>query len=166
MIMDWSPLLAAHVVAALYVLVLGPLNIFRRRRDRTHRIIGYIWVSAMYFVCVSSFWIVTDGHFSWLHGLSAFTIITVTLGLVSAIRRNIVAHRANMIGSYIGIAIAFVFASTAPGRAIPLLLADAPATAVVVAALVLLTAVGLYLAVRPRTQAVSTKTVQSGKAPV
>ena len=164
--MDWSPLIAAHVVAALYVLVLGPLNIFRRRRDRTHRIIGYTWVSAMYFVCVSSFGIVTDGHFSWLHGLSAFTIITVTLGLVSAIRRNIVAHRANMIGSYIGIAIAFVFAATAPGRAIPLLVADDPGTAVVVAALVLLTVGGLYLAVRPRTVAAPVKVVHTGKASV
>lgn len=148
--MDWSPLLVAHVIAALYVVVLGPLNIFRQRRDRAHRIIGYTWVTAMYFVCVSSFWIVTDGHYSWLHGLSAFTIITVTLGLVSAIRRNIVAHRANMVGSYIGIAIAFVFAATAPGRAIPLLLADDPATAVVVVVLVLLTAGALYLSVRPQ----------------
>lgn len=151
--MDWSPLITTHVIAALYVLVLGPINIFRRRRDRTHRFIGYTWVAAMYFVCISSFWIVTDGRFSWLHGLSAFTLITVTLGLVSAIRRNIVAHRANMIGSYIGIAVAFIFASTAPGRAIPRLLADDPATAVVVTALVLLTAGGLYLAVRPRPKA-------------
>ena len=151
--MDWSPLITAHVIAALYVLVLGPINIFRRRRDRTHRIIGYTWVAAMYFVCISSFWIVSDGRFSWLHGLSAFTIVTVTLGLVSAIRHNIVAHRANMIGSYIGIAVAFVFAATVPGRAIPLLLADDPATAVVVAALILLTAGALYLAVRPRSKA-------------
>lgn len=158
--MDWNPLIAAHVIAALYVLVLGPLNIFRRRRDRTHRIIGYTWVLAMYFVCISSFWIVSDGTFSWLHGLSAFTIITVTLGLVSAVRRNIIAHRANMIGSYIGIAIAFAFALTAPGRAIPHLLATDPATAVVIAVLVLLTAGGLYLAVRP-----GVRKITAGKVP-
>lgn len=152
-----SPLIAAHVIAALYVLVLGPLNIFRRRRDRTHRIIGYTWVLGIYFVCLSSFWIVSDGHFSWLHGLSAFTLVTVTLGLVSAIRRNIVAHRANMIGSYIGTAVAFVFAAVVPGRAIPHLLADDPATAVVVVILVLLTAGGLYLAVRPAARRVVPK---------
>ena len=164
--MDWNPLIGAHVIAALYVLVLGPINIFRRRRDRAHRIIGYTWVCAMYFVCVSSFWIVTDGQFSWLHGLSAFTIVTVTLGLVSAIRRNIVAHRANMVGSYIGIAIAFIFASTAPGRAIPELLAGDPATAVVVTALVLLTAGGFYLAVRPRSRPVPTISVETTRTPV
>lgn len=164
--MEWTPLIAAHVIAALYVLVLGPLNIFRRRRDRTHRVIGYTWVGAMYFVCFSSFWIISDGSFSWLHGLSAFTIITVTLGLVSAIRRNIVAHRANMIGSYIGIAVAFFFAATAPGRAIPQLMADDPATVVVVVVLVLLTAGGLYLAVRPRNRKLPSRIIPTSKAPV
>lgn len=159
--MDWNPLIASHVIAALYVLVLGPINIFRRRRDRTHRIIGYTWVLGMYFVCFSSFWIVSDGRFSWLHGLSAFTIVTVTLGLVSAIRRNIVAHRANMTGSYIGITIAFVFAVTAPGRAIPQLLATDPATAVVVGVLVLLTAGGLYLAVRPKPRRATARKVRA-----
>lgn len=162
--MDWSPLIAAHAIAALYVLVLGPLNILRRRRDRTHRIIGYTWVGSMYFVCISSFWIVPDGHFSWLHGLSAFTLISVTLGLISAIRRNIVAHRANMIGSYIGLAVAFAFAVTAPGRAIPRVLAEDPATAVVVSAIVLLTAGGLYVAVRPRRRKVEAARVRTGKA--
>jgi uncharacterized membrane protein len=164
--MDWTPLVAAHVIAALYVLVLGPLNIFRRRRDHAHRIIGYTWVAGMYFVCFSSFWIVTDGHFSWLHGLSAFTIITVTLGLVSAIRRNIVAHRANMIGSYIGTVTAFVFAAAVPGRAIPQLLADDPGTAVVVAVLVLLTAAGLYLAVRPAPRNIPAGSIRTSKTPV
>lgn len=164
--MDWSPLVAAHVIAALYALVLGPLNIFRRRRDRAHRIIGYTWVVAMYFVCASSFWIVSDGHFSWLHGLSAFTIITVTLGLISAIRRNIVAHRANMIGSYIGIAVAFAFAATAPGRAIPQLLADDPATAVVILVLIVLTAAALYLAVRPAPRTMPTKVIRTSGTPI
>lgn len=147
--MDWNLLLISHVVAALYVLALGPINIFRKRRDRTHRIIGYSWVSAMYFVCVSSFWIVTDGRYSWLHALSAFTILTVTLGLVNAIRRNIQAHRANMIGSYVGVVIAFGFAVGVPGRHIPMLLAADPGTAGLVVVLVLLSVAGLYVTIRP-----------------
>lgn len=134
----WTVLLSSHVVAALFALAIGPIQILRRRRDRVHRTMGYLWVAAMYYVCFSSFWIVTAGHFTWLHGLSAFTIITVTLGLVSAIRRNIKAHLGNMIGSYIGIAVAFVFAVAVPGRAIPRLLAEDPATALYVGALVML----------------------------
>ncbi|WP_411373874.1 DUF2306 domain-containing protein [Arthrobacter sp. MPF02] len=141
----WNVLLVSHVVAALYVLTIGPLQIFRRRRDRIHRTMGYLWVAAMYYVCFSSFGIVTAGRFTWLHGLSAFTILTVTLGLVSAVRRNIPAHRGNMIGSYLGIAIAFGFAVGIPGRSIPQLLAADPWTAVFVAVLVVLSVATVYL---------------------
>lgn len=146
----WDPLLASHAVAALYVLALGPVNILRRQRDRTHRIIGYTWVAAMYYVCISSFWIRADGGFTWLHGLSVFTIATVSLGVFSAIRRNTPAHIGNMVGSYLGTCVAFGFAVAAPGRRIPLLLAEDPATAFFVGALVLAGTAGLYLAVRRR----------------
>ncbi|WP_082497263.1 DUF2306 domain-containing protein [Arthrobacter sp. Leaf137] len=141
----WNVLLVSHVVAALYVLAIGPVQILRRRRDRIHRTMGYLWVATMYYVCASSFWIVSEGHFTWLHGLSAFTVLTVTLGLVSAIRRNIPAHRGNMVGSYLGIAIAFGFAVVVPGRSIPRLLSADPATAVFVVALVLLSVGAVYL---------------------
>lgn len=141
-------LLASHVIAALFVLAIGPAQIFRRRRDRIHRTMGYLWVAAMYYVCFSSFWIVSDGHFSWLHGLSAFTIVTVTLGLVSAIRGNIKSHLANMVGSYIGIAVAFIFAVSVPGRAIPRLLAEDAPTAVYVAGLVVLSVAVIFVSLR------------------
>jgi uncharacterized membrane protein len=144
----WNVLLASHVIAALFVLAIGPVQIFRRRRDRIHRTMGYLWVAAMYYVCFSSFWIVSDGHFSWLHGLSAFTIITVTLGLVSAIRGNIPSHLGNMIGSYIGIAVAFIFAVTIPGRAIPRLLAEDMPTALYVASLVVLSVAVIFVSLK------------------
>jgi uncharacterized membrane protein len=144
----WNALLVSHVIAALFVLAIGPFQILRRRRDRIHRTMGYLWVAAMYYVCFSSFWIVTAGHFTWLHGLSAFTIVTVTLGLVSAVRRNIRSHLGNMIGSYIGIAVAFVFAIAVPGRAIPQLLAEDPGTAAFVAGLVVLAVVVIFVSLK------------------
>ena len=141
----WNVLLVSHVVAALFVLAIGPMQILRRRRDRVHRTAGYLWVAAMYYVCFSSFGIVTEGHFSWLHGLSAFTIFTVTLGLISAMKRNIPAHRGNMIGSYVGIALAFGFAVGVPNRSIPQLLMSDPVTAIFVTVLVLLSVAAVYL---------------------
>jgi uncharacterized membrane protein len=144
----WNVLLVSHVIAALFVLATGPLQIFRRRRDRIHRSIGYLWVSAMYYVCFSSFWIVSEGHFSWLHGLSAFTIVTVTLGLVGAIRRDIRSHLGNMVGSYIGIGVAFVFAVTVPGRAIPELLATDPSSVAFVCGLVVLSALVIFVSLK------------------
>lgn len=144
----WNVLLASHVVAALLVLAIGPLQILRRRRDRIHRTMGYFWVAAMYYVCFSSFWILSDGHFSWLHGLSAFTIVTVTLGLLSAVRGNFTLHRGNMIGSYIGIAVAFIFAATVPGRAIPDLLATDPSSVAFVCGLVVLSTAVIFVSVK------------------
>jgi hypothetical protein len=109
---------------------------------------GYLWVAAMYYVCASSFWIVTEGHFTWLHGLSAFTLVTVTLGLISAIRGNIPAHLGNMVGSYVGIAVAFVFAVAVPGRAIPRLLADDAPTALYVAGVVVLSVAVIFASLK------------------
>lgn len=144
---SWNALLASHVIAALFVLAIGPLQILRRRRDRIHRSMGYVWVAAMYYVCVSSFWIVTEGHFTWLHGLSAFTLVTVTSDW-SAPSAAISGHLANMVGSYAGIAVAFVFAVAVPGRAIPRLLADDASTAVYVAALVVLSVAVIFASLK------------------
>ena len=144
----WNVLLVSHVIAALFVLAIGPFQILRRRRDRIHRTMGYLWVAAMYYVCFSSFWIVSSGHFSWLHGLSAFTIVTVTLGLVSAVRRNIRSHMGNMIGSYVGIAVAFFFTVGVPGRAIPELLAEDPSSVAYVCGLVVLSTVVVFVSLK------------------
>lgn len=148
--MDWNLLIATHAVAALCALTIGPINILRRRRDRTHRMLGFTWAGAMYYVCISSFWIVSDGHFSWLHGLSAFTTVTVSLGILAAVRRNIRWHMMNMIGSYFGLVTAFVFATIVPSRNIPRLLASDPLTAWLVAAFVIGSVVSLYGVLRPK----------------
>ncbi|GAB3520081.1 DUF2306 domain-containing protein [Arthrobacter monumenti] len=144
----WTPLIAGHVIAASYVLVLGPFNIFRRKRDRIHKIIGFTWVTAIAVTCISSFWIMDEGHFTWLHGLSAFTLTTVTLGIISAARGNIPAHRGNMIGSYLGTLIAFIFAATAPGRRLPLLVSTEPATVAFAAILILATAAAFFFTLK------------------
>jgi uncharacterized membrane protein len=148
--MEWNALLVTHVVTALFALLIGPINLLRRRRDRTHRILGYTWAASMYYVCISSFWIRDEGHFSWLHGLSALTVVTVTLGILGAVRGNRQAHFMNMVGSYLGLLIAFFFAAAVPSRLIPRLLVDSPSTAWSGAAFVALSVSALYLTVRPR----------------
>jgi len=46
--------LTLHVCAALLALCLGPFALFRTRRDRWHKIAGYVWVLAMIVAAVSS----------------------------------------------------------------------------------------------------------------
>ncbi|MGG7442298.1 DUF2306 domain-containing protein [Zafaria sp. J156] len=141
-----QPVVYLHAVAAAYVLVLGPFQLLRRRRDRLHRAVGRSWVAAMAVVCVSSFWI---GHgFSWLHVLALWTLFSVGLGVFSILRGNVPAHRYNMLGSYLGTVAAFGFATAVPGRSIPELAAQYPATLGIGVAVVLATAAALVATFR------------------
>jgi uncharacterized membrane protein len=64
----------------------------------------------MYSTAFSSFWIqdLRPGSYSWIHGLSAFTIVTLSLGLWNARRGRMRAHAGSMIGTYMGLLWAFV----------------------------------------------------------
>lgn len=132
-----APLIAVHAVAASFVLTLGPVQLLRRRRDRAHRLIGRAWVGAMVLTCLTAFAIHPDGV-NWLHGLAAFTLLSVGAGVVAIRRGHVAAHRGTMTGSYIGTSIAFGFAAFLPDRAIARMAVSDP--------LDLALAVGLILA--------------------
>jgi hypothetical protein len=53
-----------------------------------------------------------------------------------------------MIGSYVGIAVAFIFAVTVPGRAIPDLLATDPSSVAFVCGLVVLSTAVIFVSVK------------------
>jgi uncharacterized membrane protein len=114
-------LITVHAVAAGYSLLVGAFQLLRHTKGGTlHRVIGRAWVVAMFVVIATSFGIRTlsDG-FSWLHGLSALTFVTVTAGVVAAVRHNIASHRAFMRGSYFGLLGAFIGVLAVPERRIP-----------------------------------------------
>lgn len=112
------PAIIVHAAAAFLVLLLGPVNIFRPRRDTLHRWLGRTWVLLMYVVCVSSFFFGLEHGFTALHGLSIFTTVSVTVGVWAIVKHNRRAHVFNMVGSYIGTLIAFGFAALVPNRLI------------------------------------------------
>ena len=119
---SWNVLVAVHAVAATFAMVFGAAQLLRRRKgDRPHRAIGWTWLACMYFTAFSSFWIqqLRPGSFSWIHGLSAFTIVTLSLGLWNARRGNVRAHAGNMIGTYAGLWGAFIGVVAVPSRLVP-----------------------------------------------
>jgi len=147
---QWTTLIIVHAVAASYSLLFGAFQLLRRRKGgRLHRVIGRVWVVAMYVVCFTSFGIQTlNGGFSWLHALSLLTIGTVSVGLWAAVTRRIPAHKNFMTGSYFGILGAFVGVVAVPSRRIPSMAAhDLPMLLLWVAALVL-TAVFTVVGIR------------------
>ncbi len=151
----WNLLIVTHVVAALTSVLLGGVQLARRKGDARHKHLGRVWVALMLWAAVSSFWIrhLRDGAFSWLHILSLVTLVTVTLGVLGIRRGDLQGHRGNMIGSWMGSAFAMGFALAVPDRMLPTFAVDEPlgaaaALATVAALVVVLVLVGDRLARR------------------
>lgn len=125
--MSVMPLLSApleiqiHATSAMLAIALGPVAIYRQRRDRIHKTVGYIWVVAMVSVAITSFWIHTFaviGPFSPLHGLALLALWSVYEGMRHAFAGRIAAHRAAMTSLYWnGLLVAGLF-NFLPGRTI------------------------------------------------
>lgn len=121
-----TTIIVIHALAASLVILFGPVNVLRRRKDARHRLIGRIYAAMMYFVCVSGMFIYTDGGFTIFHALAILNFSCVTIGILAIRRRNLRLHRGMMIGSWLGTAIAGAFAVLIPGRRIPTLAVTDP----------------------------------------
>ncbi|MDX6200306.1 MAG: hypothetical protein QOJ79_3457 [Actinomycetota bacterium] len=144
----WNLLIAAHAVGATLALLLGGYVVVRRPKgDRLHRRLGRIWVATMYWVALSSFGIkqLTPGHFSWIHALSAWTIVSLTVAIWAARTGRVRTHRQYVVGSYFGLVGAGVAAAAFPVRLVPQTLIHAPVLFFAVLANIALIAVGIVM---------------------
>lgn len=126
-------LIATHALAACSAWLLGAWQVFvSTKGDARHRLIGRVWVGLALYVAVSSFWMkeLRPGQFSLLHILSVVTIVSVALGIVAARRGNIRAHQGDMIGPWIGMTFAGIFAFAIPERDLPTFIVTDPVGAV------------------------------------
>ena len=154
--MSFAPLLSAppavqiHVAAALLALAIGPLAIFRRRRDRLHKIAGYTWVSAMGATALSGLAIESQvltlhGRWGAIHLLSVGALMSLAIGLRHVFAGRIRAHAETMRSLYwqaLGIA---GLLTLLPGRTMNRMLFDAPWLGIVAIGL---GAIGLILLAR------------------
>lgn len=94
----------AHLLTIMIALVLTPTMLLRRRGDRPHRVLGTIWVVAMLATALISFGVrqTNNGGFSFIHIISAWTVIQVPIIWWSARTHNIVRHRRSVRGMVIG----------------------------------------------------------------
>ena len=143
----WTFLIATHAAGATLALFLGGYLVLRRRKgDQRHRRLGRIWIATMYWVAGSSFGIqeLSPGHFSWIHGLSAWTIVSMTVAIWAARTHRVQLHRAWVVGTYFGLVGAGIAAVAFPVRLVPQtaihrptwLLAGLLASALITAALI------------------------------
>ncbi len=112
-----------HASSATLAILLGPVAIYRKRRDRLHKIAGYIWVLSMLTVALSglfipSFGLAIIGHMGPIHLFVALTLYSLWMGMRAIFRGNVTAHRAAFSGLYWqGLLVAGLF-NFLPGRMI------------------------------------------------
>jgi uncharacterized membrane protein len=132
---SWTLLIAAHAAGATLAVVLGAYVVLRRRKgDLLHRRVGRVWMVTMYWVAFSSFGIkrLTPGHFSWIHALSAWTIVSLTVAIWAAATHRIALHRQFVVGSYLGLVGAGIAATAFPQRLVPQTVVHHPVAILVV----------------------------------
>ncbi len=114
-----GPMIQLHVMAAVLAIVLGPIALARRSRDRWHRRAGYAWVLSMAALAASGLFIHSIrvvGPFSPIHLLSLLTLWQLWLGVREARAGKIAAHRYRMQAIYM-LALMLTGAFTlSPGR--------------------------------------------------
>jgi uncharacterized membrane protein len=104
--MNFTPAIALHLVVALSALLLGGMMLAARKGTLVHRLFGRVWLLLMAATAISSFWIKTHGHFSWIHLLSIWVLYLLVKALTSIYQGNVRAHRRYITGTYIGLAVA------------------------------------------------------------
>lgn len=93
---NMEPNVAFHAATASFALCLTPFVLWRQRRDRLHKTLGYTWVIAMGLTALSSFTISGVGGigpFSFLHALAILALWTLYFAVRMAIQGNIKGHQ-------------------------------------------------------------------------
>jgi uncharacterized membrane protein len=120
-ILSAAPVIQIHASAALLALLLGPVALYRRRRDRLHKITGYLWVLAMAVTALSSFGIwsfALIGPFSPIHLLAVLALWSLWQGMRQILAGRVAAHAQTMRSLYWrGLIIAGLF-NFMPGRVV------------------------------------------------
>ncbi len=93
-----------HLATIGAALSLTPIMLLRKRGDRLHRTLGWIWVSGMFLTAALSLDIrlVNRGSFSIIHILSVWTIIQVPLIVWHAKNHRVEKHRRSVRGMVLG----------------------------------------------------------------
>lgn len=159
--MTLEPLLAApfvirlHLAFALVALLFGPVALMRRRRDRLHRITGYLGAAGMAGLALTAFFIASDfaviGPFGPIHLLAPYALFSLGMAIARARQRDFVAHAAWMRGLWFSAIGVTGLLTLLPGRVLNRVLFGEPSAAGFgLIALGALGLAGLWLRHRPR----------------
>ncbi len=113
------PLVQLHATAALAAFALGAWQLAAPKGTLPHRTVGWAWVVLMAAVALSSFGITGGrgaGRFSWIHGISLFTLLALPVAVTHVRRGRTESHRWLMVGLFLGALVITGAFTLLPGR--------------------------------------------------
>jgi uncharacterized membrane protein len=118
-LLDAAPAIQLHAFAAMTAFALGIVQLSAPKGTLPHRTIGFVWVTLMAIVGLSSFWIHQLrmwGIWSPIHLLSIFTLVALPLAVWAAHRHDVGRHRRAMISIFAGALLIAGLFTFVPGR--------------------------------------------------
>ena len=94
----------SHAITALVAVIMGSIQLISAKGTKQHQVLGYLWVSMMMYVSISSFFISEIqlwGAFSPIHLLSIWTLCSLVMAVYYARQGNIRQHKIWMVLLYI-----------------------------------------------------------------
>ena len=120
--MTYTQLAYLHLATVVPAFFIGALQLLRRKGTPSHKLLGKIYMVLMLATALITLAMPAQvgpqflNHFGFIHSFSLLTLFSVPTAYFAARRGDIRAHRAAMIGLYVGgILIAGTFALM-PGR--------------------------------------------------
>lgn len=92
------PFVWLHIATIAAALALTPVMMLRRRGDRLHRRLGWVWATAMMATAAFTFGIrgINHGSFSFIHLFSVLTLVQVPVIVWTARRHQHARHRSTV----------------------------------------------------------------------
>jgi uncharacterized membrane protein len=118
-LLNSAPAIQLHAFAAMAAFALGIVQLSAPKGTLPHRTIGWIWVTLMVAVSLSSFWVHNMrlwGPWSPIHLLSIFTLVMLPLAVWAAHRHAVDYHRRAMTGIFLGALVIAGLFTLVPGR--------------------------------------------------
>jgi uncharacterized membrane protein len=118
-LLNAAPAIQLHAFAAMAAFALGIVQLSAPKGTLPHRTIGWIWVTLMVAVSLSSFWVHNMrlwGPWSPIHLLSIFTLVMLPLAIWAAHRHAVDYHRRAMTGIFLGALVIAGLFTLVPGR--------------------------------------------------
>jgi uncharacterized membrane protein len=114
-IMIFTPVILIHLATAIASVLVGAAMFLMKKGTVQHKLSGRVWVVLMAVTALVSFAIQSRGRFSWIHLLSVVVLYMLVRAVWAVRNRNIRLHQRLVIGTYMGLVIAGMFA-LAPWR--------------------------------------------------